>query len=77
MESLEILGHVVSNGSIHPKPDKTQAISAIARPTTSKETRSFLGLVGYYRKFIRNFAQLSAPLTHLLHKDVPFHWENA
>ena len=52
---------------------KIQAIKQWAVPTSIKQLRAFLGLASYYRKFIRNFAMLVAPLTDLLEKDA-FHW---
>ena len=64
-KSLEFLGHVVSEGIIRPVPEKVDAILAAQRPCTKKEVRSFLGLVGYYRKFIPNFSAIAAPLSDL------------
>lgn len=62
-KSLECLGHIAGNEELRPLPDKVSAISNFARPSTKKQVRSFLGLVGFYRKFIPNFSAVAAPLT--------------
>lgn len=66
--SLECLGHIAGNEELRPLPDKVSAISNFARPSTKKQVRSFLGLVGFYRKFIPNFSAVAAPLTDLTKK---------
>ncbi len=71
---VEFLGHIVSKDGIEPCPSKTDVIRHLAPPTTVKEVRSFLGMVGYYRRFIRGFANLAKPLTNLTKKDQPYHW---
>lgn len=62
------LGHVISRDGIKPNPDKISAIQNYPIPKTPKEIKQFLGLVGYYRKFIPDFARLTKPLTHCLKK---------
>ena len=64
-QSLEFLGHIMSKGLIKPVPGKVDAILSAPRPRTKKEVRSFLGLVGYYRKFIPNFAAIAVPISDL------------
>jgi hypothetical protein len=68
------LGHVIANGEIQPDPEKTKLIDTYPMPKTIKEVRSFVSLASYYRKFIKNFAQISKPLTCLLEKGKEFHW---
>ena len=62
------LGHVVSANGIATDPAKTGAIKHWKQPTSEKELRAFLGLAGYYRKFVRNFSRIAAPLHALLTK---------
>ncbi|EEZ97615.1 Retrovirus-related Pol polyprotein from transposon 17.6-like Protein [Tribolium castaneum] len=58
-----------TNNGIKPNPDKTKAILDYSIPTTPKQLKGFLGLIGYYRKFIKNFAKITKPLTIRLKKD--------
>ena len=67
-EDLEFVGHTVSKGQVGLHPDNVQKINVARRPQTKKEVRSFMGLVGYYRNYIPNFAAISAPLTDLTKK---------
>ena len=69
--SVEFLGHIVGKGEVKPTPEKIEKVMSASRPTTKKEVRSFLGLVGYYRKFISNMSSIAAPLTDLTKKDAP------
>ena len=71
MEQCLYLGHIVGNGMVRPEMSKVEAISAFATPRTKKEVRVFLGLTGYYRKFIPDFATIAAPLTDLTRKTAP------
>ena len=70
-KSLEFLGHSVGDGVLRPNDDKLEAIKNAPRPETKKQIRSFLGLIGYYRKFVPNFAAVACPLSDLTKKGVP------
>ncbi len=59
------LGHIVRNGEVRPELDKMQAVANFPRPKTRKDVRSFLGLSGYYRRFIPDYATIALPLTDL------------
>ena len=73
-KEIQYLGHILSTKSIYPLPSKTQAIQQMHPPTTPKQVCAFLGLVGYYRKFIKNFAKIAKPLTLLTRQQVKFEW---
>ena len=72
-ESIEYLGHIVSGKGVAPEPSKIQAVTDWSPPTSVKAMRSFLGLTGFYRKFVKAYASIAAPLTSLLCKDA-FSW---
>ena len=73
-QSVEFLGHVITSSGVTMEPSKVNAILTWPIPTKISEVRSFLGLAGYYRRFIPKFAALTAPLTGLLKKDQHFVW---
>ena len=64
-KEIQYLGHILGTEGIKPVPAKTEAIRAMHPPVNPKQVRAFLGLVGYYRKFIKNFAKIAKPLTML------------
>lgn len=74
MKEVQFLGHMVSGNGISVDPSKIDSVLNWERPTSVTEIRSFLGLAGYYRRFIRGFSQLALPLTRLTRKDTPFAW---
>ena len=63
--SCEFFGHTVGVGSISPQQAKVDAMASFHRPITKKDVRSFLGLAGYYRRYIPNFSAIAAPLSDL------------
>nr|XP_025664824.1 uncharacterized protein LOC112763343 [Arachis hypogaea] len=73
-EEVKFLGHVVSKGEIAVDPSKVEAVMEWERPTTVMEVRSFLGLAGYYRRFIEGFSRIALPMMKLTRKEVPFVW---
>ena len=77
LEKVAFLGHVVSKDGISVDPSKVEAVSNWARPTTGTEVRSFLGLAGYYRKFVEGFSKIASPLTNLTRKNVKFQWTDS
>lgn len=68
------LGHVVSKNGVSPDPSKITAIKDFPQPRTVRDVRAFLGLSGYYRVFIQNYAAISRPFTQLTKKDEKFVW---
>ncbi|XP_077501465.1 uncharacterized protein LOC144112529 [Amblyomma americanum] len=68
---IRYLGHVVGGGTHGPDPDKLAAIRDIHAPKTRKELRSFLGLCGYYREYVKGYAEVASPLTALTKRGVP------
>ncbi|XP_029442988.1 uncharacterized protein LOC115083327 [Rhinatrema bivittatum] len=68
---VKYLGHVVGKGVVKPLLDKIQCIRDYPRPVTQKQLRAFLGLVGYYRRFIPRFADRACPLNDMLRKGTP------
>jgi len=71
---VEYLGHTVGLGTVAPRMQKVEAILNFPRPADRKQLRSYLGLAGYYRKFIPHYAHIAATLTNLLRKNASFKW---
>ncbi|KAI3523729.1 hypothetical protein L1887_02080 [Cichorium endivia] len=74
IREVRFLGHVIGEKGIHVDPAKVEAIKKWEAPKTPTEIRQFLGLAGYYRRFIENFSKISQPLTALTQKDKNFVW---
>ncbi|GKB89085.1 reverse transcriptase domain-containing protein [Tanacetum coccineum] len=74
LQEVQFLGHVVNQNGIHVDPSKIEAVKNWKAPTTPFEIRSFLGLAGYYRRFIANFSKIAKPLTSLTQKNKKYEW---
>ncbi|KAJ0943969.1 putative nucleotidyltransferase, Ribonuclease H [Helianthus annuus] len=74
LREVQFLGHVVSERGIQVDPAKVEAVMNWQEPKTPTEIRSFLGLAGYYRRFIENFSRIAAPLTSLTKKKEKYIW---
>jgi len=71
---IQFLGHVISGQGIQPDPAKIEKIINLNAPFNVKQLRTVLGLFSYYRRFVKNYSKLVAPLNDLLKKDVPYNW---
>lgn len=74
ISEVGFLGHVINQAGISVDPSKVSTIVEWERPTNVKEVRSFLGMAGYYRCFVKDFSIIAKPMTMLTHKDVKFQW---
>jgi len=74
MSSVSYLGHTFSAHGMSPDLEKTKVVSQWPTPVNAKAVRQFLGLASYYRRYIKNFASIAAPLHHLTQKNTPFSW---
>ena len=72
LTEVRFLGHVVSVIDVSMDPEKVEAVMSWERPKLVYEIRSFLGLAGYYRRFIEDFSRLATPMTRLTQKEVKF-----
>ncbi len=76
-KELQYLGHILSPDGIRPLPDKLSAIRDLPWPTSTTEVCQFLGLTGYYHKFVPHYSTTAKPLSRLTKKDLPFAWDEA
>jgi hypothetical protein len=74
LKQVAFLGHVISKGWIFVDPSKVQCVLSWKAPTSVGDIRSFLGLAGYYRRFIKGFSKISKPMTELLEMNKQFEW---
>ena len=75
-KEIHYLGHLILVNSIQPLPEKLESIRSMPKPRSPKEIKQFLGLTGYYRKFVPRFSDMARPLTKLLAHDCEFKWTN-
>jgi hypothetical protein len=74
LTKVAFLGHVISTGGIAVDPSKVKDVLNWMPPTNASEIHSFLGLTGYYRRFIKDFSKIAKPMTMLLEKNKNFDW---
>ncbi|KAJ0883873.1 putative nucleotidyltransferase, Ribonuclease H [Helianthus annuus] len=77
LREVHFLGHVVNKDGIHVNPAKIDSIKNWPTPKTPTEVRQFLGLAGYYRRFIKGFSKIAQPLTTLTQKGIAYKWNEA
>jgi hypothetical protein len=77
LKQVVFSGHIISKGGISVDPSKVQDVLSWNAPMSVGDIQSFLGLVGYYRRFIEGFSKISKPMTELLEKDNKFKWTPA
>ena len=76
LKKVQFLGHVISEDGISVDPSKIRDVLDWKTPETVPEIRSFLGLAGYYHRFVPNFSKIARPMTELLKKGVKFVWDD-
>lgn len=74
LREVQFLGHIVGSEGIRVDPAKIEAVMNWERPKTPTEVRSFMGLAGYYRRFVKDFSKIAVPLTRLTRKNEKFEW---
>ena len=73
---IQYLGHLIAEDGFTPLPEKLESIRNMPRPKTPKEVKQFLGLIGYYRKFVPRFSDIARSLTNLTRQETEFAWSN-
>ena len=76
LTEVRFLGHVVSASGVSVDPEKVEVVMSWERLKSVFEIRSFLGLVGYYKRFIEDFSRIAEPMTRLIRKEVKFDWDD-
>ena len=76
LTEVRFLGHLVSTSGVSVDPEKVKVVMSWERPKSVFEIRSFLGLAGYYKRFIEDFSRLVAPITRLTRKEVKYEWND-
>ncbi|XP_042242136.1 uncharacterized mitochondrial protein AtMg00860-like, partial [Homarus americanus] len=71
---VKFLGHIVLEKGIEPDPENVEAVTECKTPTNVKQIRQFLGMCGFYRKHVSNFAKITYPITELTKKQTAFAW---
>ncbi|XP_074265735.1 putative mitochondrial protein AtMg00860 [Silene latifolia] len=77
LEKVAFLGHVISREGVVVDPTKIEAVSKWVAPKNVAEIRSFLGLTGYYRRFVKDFSKIAGPLTSLIRTKNRFKWDGS
>jgi hypothetical protein len=75
-KEVSYLGHVIGEMGIRPDEKRIEAVKEFPKPKTTRELKGFLGLAGYYCRFIPNFSKITKPLTELLKRDAPYVWND-
>ncbi|GBG74822.1 hypothetical protein CBR_g19334 [Chara braunii] len=76
LPKISFSGYVVTRGGLRPDSRKVTAVKEAPVPTSLTQVRAFLGVASYYRRFIKGFAAIARPLTNLLQKEQPLHWDD-
>jgi LPS O-antigen subunit length determinant protein (WzzB/FepE family) len=77
MEKVAFPGHVLSTKGIAVDPSKVESVTKWEQPLNMTDVRSFVGMAGYYRRFIENFSKIAKPMTELLKNNTKFEWSEA
>jgi len=76
LRKVTYLSHKLTTQGLLPDPDKVREVREFSIPSNTRQLKGFLGLAGYYRRFIPNFSKIAKPLTQLLRRNIPFVWNH-